>query len=71
MTVPIDLDAEQGRPPGRTPNVFRMTIRKTGSVNLAAIQAYLEGKASFSTTVLEGISKIFKNYNMQYRLANS
>lgn len=56
----IDLDKERGIPPreNRTPNQHRITIRKTNSVNLAAVTGYLDGSTSFNNTVLEAISKM-------------
>ena len=60
LIMVIDLDQERGIPPreGRTPNQHRVVIRKTSVVNLAAIEAYLEGKMSFGTPILEAISKV-------------
>lgn len=54
----MDLDVEKGmaaRPDH--PNVHKVAIRKTNAVNLAAVEAYLEGKMSFDNSVLEAISK--------------
>lgn len=59
LRIVVDLDQERNIAPreGRTPNQHRVVIRKTSVVNLAALEAYLEGKMSFGTPVLEAISK--------------
>lgn len=56
----VDLDEERNIvvKPDRTPNQHRVTIRKTNTVNLAAIAGYLEGRTAFNNTVLEAISEI-------------
>ncbi|KAL4764405.1 putative eukaryotic translation initiation factor eIF-2C4 [Aspergillus foveolatus] len=37
LNVMVDLDAGQGRPAGRAPNTFRLVVRPTKAVNLAAV----------------------------------
>lgn len=53
----VDLDAEQGRTKGKTPNVFRLVVRRTKTVNLAAVEEFLRGNASLLGDALEGLSK--------------
>ena len=50
------LDAEQGRTGGRTPNAFRLVVRPTKTVNLAVLNAWLQGRAAFGESVLEALS---------------
>ena len=59
LNFSVDLDAEKGIPPreGRS-NSHRVSIRKTTVVNLAAVQAYLDGKMTFDNSVLQAISKL-------------
>jgi eukaryotic translation initiation factor 2C len=52
----VDLDEEQGRPKSDGSNSFRLVVRRTKTVNLAVIEAYIKGKTSFSTDVLEGLT---------------
>lgn len=69
LNLLIDLDQERGIPPreGRTPNQHRVVIRKTSVVNLAALEAYLDGKMSFGSPILEAISK-FNTRIIAYRV---
>ncbi|KAI9834225.1 MAG: hypothetical protein M1819_003063 [Sarea resinae] len=55
--IMVDLDLEQGKTPreGREDR-HRVVIRKTTPVNLASIDAYLSGKVSFGSGVLEAIN---------------
>lgn len=55
----VDLDAEQGRA-GRTSNVFRLVVRPTKTVNLAVLNAWLQGRTSMQESVLEALSKCFE-----------
>lgn len=57
LNVVVDLDAEQGRAPGRVPNTFRLVVRPTKSVNLQVVEEYVKGNTSFSKDALEGLSK--------------
>jgi eukaryotic translation initiation factor 2C len=57
VSVMVDLDAEQGRPPGRTSNTFRVVIRKTKVLNISLIQAYFNGQIQMGTEILEAISE--------------
>lgn len=57
VNIIVDLDAEQQRPNSDGSNSFRLVMRRTKTVNLAVIEAYVKGKTSFSTDVLEGLSK--------------
>lgn len=59
----VDMDAVKGRQPPppdeqkRPDNNHIVKIRCTKKVRLEAVRAYLDGRASFDTSVLEGISK--------------
>ena len=57
VNVVVDLDAEQGRTKSKTPNVFRLVVRHTKKVNLAAVEEFLRGNASLLGDALEGLSK--------------
>jgi N-terminal domain of argonaute len=54
----VDLDAEQGRPPGRTSNSFRVVIRKTKVLDISLIRAYFNRQIQMGTEILEAISKL-------------
>ncbi|KAI9822452.1 MAG: hypothetical protein M1827_000171 [Pycnora praestabilis] len=57
VTFFVDFDAEEGvTPRAGKENRHRVTIRKTNPVNLAVLTAYLGGKMSFDTPVLEAIN---------------
>lgn len=56
LNVMVDLDAEQGRA-GRTSNVFRLVVRPTKTVNLAVLNAWLQGRTSMQESVLESLSQ--------------
>ncbi|KAL4991381.1 Piwi domain-containing protein [Aspergillus falconensis] len=56
LNVMVDLDAEQGRPAGRTPNTFRLVVRPTKTVNLAVLKSWLRGQVSVSEAVLEALN---------------
>ncbi|KZF18861.1 Piwi-domain-containing protein [Xylona heveae TC161] len=57
LNTEIDLDQDEGlKPRAGKPNKHRVCVRKTNTVNLAAIRAYLTGKMSFDTPVLEAIN---------------
>lgn len=59
LSMVVDLDAERGRPARpQNSNSHRVNIRKTGAVNLAALEAYLKGQMSFDNSVLEAISML-------------
>ncbi len=59
LSMAVDLDAERGRSArAAAPNTHRVTIRKTGTVNLAALDAYLKGQMDFDNSVLEAISML-------------
>jgi len=57
IRVNVDLDAEQGRTPkaGR-PNTHRVVIKPTTTIDFAALEHYLNGKADFDTKCLEAIN---------------
>ncbi|GMG04463.1 unnamed protein product [Aspergillus oryzae] len=40
---------------GRTPNAFRLVVRPTKTVNLAVLNAWLQGRAAFGESVLEAL----------------
>ena len=56
----VDLDAEAGRraPPAGTElkNTFRVSIKKTGTIHMAALDAYLRGQGPFDEHVLVAIT---------------
>ncbi|KKK16353.1 hypothetical protein P175DRAFT_0477219 [Aspergillus ochraceoroseus IBT 24754] len=56
LNIMVDLDAEQGRPAGKIPNAFRLVVRRTKTVNLAALNSWLHGKVSMQETVLEALN---------------
>lgn len=68
ISIVVDLDQERNiiPKPGRTLNQHRVLIRKTNAVNLAAVQAYLDGRMSFNNTVLEGISETIAQATIDY-----
>jgi len=55
--VMVDLDAEDGRPAGRTSNTFRIVIRMAKTLDLSLIRAYFSRQIQMGTEILEGISK--------------
>ncbi|PLN80024.1 eukaryotic translation initiation factor 2c [Aspergillus taichungensis] len=55
LNVMVDLDAEQGRA-GRASNVFRLVVRPTKTVNLAVLNAWLQGRTSMQESVLEALN---------------
>jgi eukaryotic translation initiation factor 2C len=57
--VTADLDADEGRPPGRTSNTFRIVIRKAKVLDLSLIRAYFNKQIQMGPEILEGISKLF------------
>ncbi|KAL4953848.1 Piwi domain-containing protein [Aspergillus filifer] len=56
FNVMVDLDAEQGRPAGKNPNTFRLVVRPTRTVNLAALNSWLRGQAAMSDAALEALN---------------
>lgn len=54
----VDLDQDKNIPPreGRS-NAHKIMLRRSGYVNLSALQAYLDGTMTFDNSVLEAISK--------------
>lgn len=59
LNVMVDLDAEQGRRPNsKIPNVFRLLVRPTKTVNLSVLNAWLSGKTSMTDVVLEALSTL-------------
>ncbi|KAI9798585.1 MAG: hypothetical protein M1833_004722 [Piccolia ochrophora] len=57
LQLTVDLDAEAGRPPRAAgDNKHRFVMKKTSSINLAVIDAYLQGKMSFDNSVLQAIN---------------
>ena len=52
----IDLDAEDGRQGGREGNSFRLSIRRTKTLDVSIIQQHLEGRIQFGVPVLEAIN---------------
>lgn len=58
ISMMVDLDAEEGRPPGRSSNTFRITIRKSKTLDLSMIRAYFSRQIQMGPEILEGISKL-------------
>lgn len=56
--IMVDLDAEEGRPPGRTANTFRVVIRKAKVLDLSLIRAYFARQIQMGPEILEAISKL-------------
>ncbi|KAE8152713.1 Piwi domain-containing protein [Aspergillus avenaceus] len=56
INILVDLDAEQGRPAGRKPNVFRLVVRRTTKVNLAVLNSWLKGRSSIDQSVIEALN---------------
>jgi eukaryotic translation initiation factor 2C len=56
IRIMVDLDAEDGRAPGRTPNVFRLSIQRTKQLDISVIASYLDGRVQFGTPVLEAVN---------------
>lgn len=57
ISMMVDLDAEEGRPPGRTSNTFRVSIRKSKTLDLSMIRAYFSRQIQMGPEILEGISR--------------
>ena len=53
----IDMNEERGQESKRD-NTFRLQVRQVSQINLAALDLYLKGTASFDNTVLESINFI-------------
>lgn len=51
----VDLDAERGQQ-SRDGNTFRVAIKRTARLNLAQLQAYLDGKAPMDEAVISAIT---------------
>ena len=58
ISLMVDLDAEAGRPPGRTSNTFRIAIRKSKTLDLSVIRAYFARQIQMGPEILEAISKL-------------
>jgi eukaryotic translation initiation factor 2C len=56
VSVMVDLDAEEGRRPGRSSNSFRIVIRKTKVLDISVIRAYFNRQIQMGTEILEAIS---------------
>lgn len=56
LRLDVDLNAEEGRAGGKT---TRFVLKFTKQVDFAAMDAWLNRKASFDNGVLEAISKNF------------
>lgn len=57
LNVVVDLDAEQGRRNITGKNQFRLVVRRTKTVNLSVLSAWLRGQTSYSEDVNEALSK--------------
>ena len=69
INIDVDLDAEEGRPPGRTSNTFRVVIRKAKTLDLSTIQAYFKRQIQMGPEILECISKSSR-FHVQSRSSN-
>ncbi|PYH41337.1 putative eukaryotic translation initiation factor eIF-2C4 [Aspergillus saccharolyticus JOP 1030-1] len=56
LNVMVDLDAEQNRKPGAKPNVFRLLVRPTKTVDLSALNLWLQGRTDMSENVLQALN---------------
>ena len=64
LSFQVDLDQERGRTPrGTVSNTHHVTIRKTGAVNLSALEGYLKGQMGFDNSVLEAISRFLVSHD--------
>lgn len=57
MRLHIDLD--EGRPNNRGTNKFYFIMKKTTTIQMSALNAYLSGRVAWDNTVLECMSKCF------------
>lgn len=57
ISMMVDLDAEEGRPRGRTSNTFRIIIRKSKVLDLSIVRSYISGQIQMGPEILEAISK--------------
>lgn len=57
LNVLVDLDAEAGRPSRSSRNEFRLVVRLTRTINLAAINAWLSKRIDMNESVLEAFSE--------------
>lgn len=66
----IDLDKEKGRDPSTIAeekrDVHRVAIRKSATVDLNNIYAYLNGKVDFGPGVINAISKSSHTFKSSY-----
>lgn len=51
-----DLDAAEGRPSSNGKNTFRVTVNQSKILNIASLDAFLQGKIQYHTDVLEAIN---------------
>ena len=52
----VDLDAERGQQSRGDGNTFRVAIKRTATLHLAQLQAYLDGKVPMDETVISAIT---------------
>jgi len=52
----VDLGAERGKP-GEEKNKFMLIVRPVTTIRMEALRSYLTGKASWTESVLECMSK--------------
>lgn len=57
LNVIVDLDSEQGRRNNTGKNQFRLVVRRTKTVNLSVLSAWLRGQTSYTEDVNEAMSK--------------
>lgn len=57
LRIKVDMDEAQGRRPNpQRPNLFYLKVRRSTSIRLASLKAYLDGKTDWDTHVLECIN---------------
>jgi hypothetical protein len=55
--IMVNLDEEKGRPPRAQPDNVYVVIRKSKTIRMAVLSAYLTRQMPFDNSVLEAISK--------------
>lgn len=55
----VDLDAEQGRPPSKNSNAFRLVVRYTKTISLQTLASAIRGDISQDKETTQCLSKSF------------
>lgn len=53
----VDLDAEQGRPPSKNSNAFRLVVRYTKTISLQTLASAIRGDISQDKETTQCLSK--------------